>query len=201
MINRRFATATFGLLLSVMVFAEANAMYAPSIGRFMSRDPIGYLDSTSLYQYCRSMPLVRIDPSGMASKLDECFENCSKQWPDPEQRPGEKDKDFAKRKRARNESLRNCNFQCVKTNPPTECDPFKDPKKGRPEKDKKGCWISDDGRKWCPDQPGDEDPHWDIEPPFGKDGDEWETDCCRCETKKGKNGDVYTRCFPKNAGK
>jgi len=41
-------------------------MYHPTLGRWMQRDPIGYADGMSLYQYCRSGPLVSVDPRGLA---------------------------------------------------------------------------------------------------------------------------------------
>jgi len=64
----RFVTATFGLLLSMILFSEANAMYAPSIGRFMSRDPIGFIGSPyDHYEFVEGMPLVKRDPYGLES--------------------------------------------------------------------------------------------------------------------------------------
>ena len=73
----------------------------------------------------------------------------------------------------------------------------KPPKKGKLIKDKR-CWIAEDGRTWCPDMPGDHDPHWDIQSPMGKPGQVWETPCCKCHTKKDeKTGNIYMRCFPR----
>ncbi len=194
-----------------------------------TRDPIGYLDGGNLFEFIDSHPLVGVDPTGLffqlpnsfegsddppltpikfprwwedgPKNLTECFDKCIEDNPEAVRNNGESDRAFKRRKDARDDSLENCNFQCMKKHPPTGCEPFKDPKKGEPKKDKDGCWVDDSGRKWCPDRPGDEEPHWDIQPPIGKPGDVWETPCCRCHTKKGKNGAVYTRCFPKNAGK
>ena len=39
--------------------------YDPEAGRFLQRDPLGYVDGLSLYEYCRSRPWCGIDPFGM----------------------------------------------------------------------------------------------------------------------------------------
>ena len=39
-------------------------MYEATVGRFCSRDPIGYEDGNSIYQYCSNEPLNFTDPSG-----------------------------------------------------------------------------------------------------------------------------------------
>jgi len=36
--------------------------YKPSIGRFLSPDPVGYADSMNLYQYCMNNPVNFVDP-------------------------------------------------------------------------------------------------------------------------------------------
>jgi len=40
--------------------------YHPTLGRFIQRDPLGYVDGGSLYQYVRSGPVNRVDPEGLA---------------------------------------------------------------------------------------------------------------------------------------
>ncbi len=50
--------------------------YDPILGRFISRDPIGYGDGPNLYQYVRAAPLVLLDPSG----LEACCGPDISQW-------------------------------------------------------------------------------------------------------------------------
>jgi len=47
--------------------------YHPHLGRWLQRDPIGYVDGMSLYEYCRSGPVVLIDPFGREGALDGVF--------------------------------------------------------------------------------------------------------------------------------
>ena len=44
-------------------------MYHPTVGRWLQRDPLGYVDGASLYEYCGGMPGVATDPHGLASGL------------------------------------------------------------------------------------------------------------------------------------
>jgi hypothetical protein len=41
-------------------------MYAPQLGRFISRDPAGYVDGMNMYQFVASNPGLRTDPFGLA---------------------------------------------------------------------------------------------------------------------------------------
>lgn len=39
--------------------------YSPTLGRWLERDPIGYIDGLNLYQYVRGNPTGYVDPSGL----------------------------------------------------------------------------------------------------------------------------------------
>ncbi len=49
-----------------------NRVYSPELGRWTRRDPLGYVDGMSLYDYSSSMPVLRSDAMGLAS------EDCTK---------------------------------------------------------------------------------------------------------------------------
>ncbi len=40
--------------------------FSPTLGRFISRDPLMYINGMSLYEYVRSQPVVLLDPFGLA---------------------------------------------------------------------------------------------------------------------------------------
>jgi RHS repeat-associated protein len=46
-----------------------NRYYDPATGRFLQRDPLGYADGPSLYQYARSNPAMYVDRLGLKSWL------------------------------------------------------------------------------------------------------------------------------------
>lgn len=54
-----------GLLLSAILSDQASALYDPSVGRFCSRDPIGYEDGINTYKNNFSMQ--EMDPTGQAT--------------------------------------------------------------------------------------------------------------------------------------
>jgi hypothetical protein len=65
----------------------ALAMYHPTVGRFLQRDPIGYADGVHLTQYVAGRPLILIDPIGLWSKIvrdneKEWAEVCSNETTD-----------------------------------------------------------------------------------------------------------------------
>jgi RHS repeat-associated protein len=42
-------------------------MYVPNLGRFLTRDPAGYVDGMSLYEYVRGRVPNAVDPSGLCT--------------------------------------------------------------------------------------------------------------------------------------
>ncbi len=48
-----------------------NRMMSPELGRFVSRDPLGYVDGYNLYEYGGGNPLKRLDPMGL-DYIDVC---------------------------------------------------------------------------------------------------------------------------------
>ena len=50
-------------VLTLHAFARAR-YYHPRLGRFIQRDPIGYVDGVNLYEYTRSNPIAATDPYG-----------------------------------------------------------------------------------------------------------------------------------------
>jgi RHS repeat-associated protein len=49
------------------LYYNRNRYYSPSLGRFTARDPLGYVDGMSVYEYVRSNPMLFGDPSGGVS--------------------------------------------------------------------------------------------------------------------------------------
>ncbi len=45
-----------------------NRMYSAKLGRFMQRDPAGYMDGLNLYAYVRNNPIIFTDPEGLMTK-------------------------------------------------------------------------------------------------------------------------------------
>jgi len=63
--KHRLFTALLGLLFATVLTNQASALYDPGVGRFCSRDSIGYeAGSNCLYEYCHDKPLKYIDPWG-----------------------------------------------------------------------------------------------------------------------------------------
>ncbi len=56
------------------LYAVRNRTYCPGEGRWLERDPAGYVDGQHLYQYVQSSPTWKTDPLGMfaAATLDNC---------------------------------------------------------------------------------------------------------------------------------
>ncbi len=49
--------------------------YQPTLGRWLQRDPLGYVDTMSLYAYAQSNPINLFDPLGLDTD-PECCDNC-----------------------------------------------------------------------------------------------------------------------------
>jgi uncharacterized protein RhaS with RHS repeats len=62
MFKQRLFTALLGVLFAVALTDHASALYDPGVGRFCSRDPIGYVDGQSLYS--NKIGLLGTDPQG-----------------------------------------------------------------------------------------------------------------------------------------
>jgi hypothetical protein len=53
-----------------MSFAKkGSTMYAPQLGRFINRDPIGYFGGINLYEYVNGQPTIAVDPTGLVVDL------------------------------------------------------------------------------------------------------------------------------------
>jgi len=49
--------------------------YNPELGRFISKDPMDYVNSMSPYEYVLSMPIISVDPTGLTiAHFDDCNE-------------------------------------------------------------------------------------------------------------------------------
>ncbi len=49
------------------VYCVRNRVYDPSLGRWLTNDPAGYVDGMSLVEYCSTSPIVKLDYSGLRS--------------------------------------------------------------------------------------------------------------------------------------
>ena len=45
-----------------------NRAYSPTLGRFLQRDPAGFVDGANLYAYCRNNPVLFTDPDGLIAR-------------------------------------------------------------------------------------------------------------------------------------
>ena len=55
----------FAALLVLCAATAAPAMYHPTLGRFVQRDPAGYTDGMGLFEYVQGAPLDSVDPAGL----------------------------------------------------------------------------------------------------------------------------------------
>jgi hypothetical protein len=64
--SSRLLAVLVGFAAITFLAAEASATYHPTLGQFLQRDPIGYADGMSLYEYCQCRPIAGTDPTGQA---------------------------------------------------------------------------------------------------------------------------------------
>jgi uncharacterized protein RhaS with RHS repeats len=77
------------VLAVILAFAcTSSAYYSPQAGRFLQRDPIGYVDGMNLYEYVRSTPCMSIDPEGVYASF--CKFLPPNQWSDAERSEAER---------------------------------------------------------------------------------------------------------------
>lgn len=75
MSNRR-SVPLIVCLVSLSQGPSAFATYNPVQGRWLQRDPVGYVDGVNLYEYAKSSPTVLVDPLGTESYRPETFSSC-----------------------------------------------------------------------------------------------------------------------------
>jgi uncharacterized protein RhaS with RHS repeats len=56
---------TAGLVIPALLPQSAHGMYDPQHGRWLQRDPAGYVDGMNLYEYVNSKPTIADDPLGL----------------------------------------------------------------------------------------------------------------------------------------
>jgi len=64
-VDNRTLYAGYHLDTETGLYSVRHRMYHPTLGRWVTRDPIGYADGMSLYEYCRSGPLGATDATGL----------------------------------------------------------------------------------------------------------------------------------------
>lgn len=50
-----------------------NRYYHPDLGRWLTRDPIGYVDGMNLYEYVAAGPVSKVDPMGLQWSQKDCI--------------------------------------------------------------------------------------------------------------------------------
>jgi len=63
--HTRALEAVSGILVVAGLGAQAGAMLHPTVGRWIQRDPAGYVDGMSLYAYVGNRPVTHSDPTGL----------------------------------------------------------------------------------------------------------------------------------------
>jgi len=65
-LNNRKGYAGYEHDESLTMYHVRHRVYRPDLGRWMTRDPLGYVDGMGLYEYVRGMAVRGRDPSGLA---------------------------------------------------------------------------------------------------------------------------------------
>lgn len=74
MFCRTLSVLLLGLVFAVKFGSDAYGMYNPGLGRFCSRDPIGYKDGKNLYSnYFQTWG---VDPNGTECTSADCIDRC-----------------------------------------------------------------------------------------------------------------------------
>ncbi len=55
------------------LYNNRNRYYQPKVGRFTSRDPIGFEEEINLYRYAWNNPIILLDAFGLAPTFSECL--------------------------------------------------------------------------------------------------------------------------------
>jgi hypothetical protein len=82
MSKRRYASTLIAIAFILSFSSNALAMYAPGLGRFCSRDPIGFEGSEwNLYEYCTGAPFNKIDPFGLSGdSVTNYYKKCGEDF-------------------------------------------------------------------------------------------------------------------------
>jgi hypothetical protein len=75
--RRRSLLSLMALLTALVLLGllpqSAHGMYDPKHGRWLQRDPLGYVDGMNLYEYVKSAPPRLLDPDGLVTRV-QCGE-------------------------------------------------------------------------------------------------------------------------------
>lgn len=69
-VDNRILYAGYHFDAETGLYLARNRIHHSTLGRWLQRDPMGYLDGMSLYEYVRSGPVNRLDPMGLSLITD-----------------------------------------------------------------------------------------------------------------------------------